>query len=85
MDWSSIPAALRAVIRSILIILNIIYSIGSYLWWTNVLRPLRWIKPELYHSIEGTLYRMQQENVAYWLWTGGYTGIVKFVIISLKL
>lgn len=74
MDVSSIRLKLRAVIRVIFCILNNIYAIGAYLWWTNVLRPLRWIRPELYYTIEGTLYRWLQENVGYWLWTAGYTG-----------
>jgi len=76
MGWSSVRIALRAVIRTILFVCNITYAIGSYLWWTNVLRPLRWVRSDFYYAIEGTLYRWTQENVAYWLWTGGYTGII---------
>ena len=69
----------------ILCILNIFYAIGSYLWWTNILRPLRWIKPEFYYAIEGTMYKWQQENVAYWLWTAGYTGSQSMLLILLLL
>jgi len=66
----------QPVVRTVLCILNICYAVGSYLWWTNILRPLCWIAPELYQVIEGTLYKWQQENVAYWLWTAGYTGLL---------
>ena len=79
MAWSSVRIKVRGVFRIIFCMFNIIYAIGSYLWWTNILRPLRWIKPEFYYAIEGTLYKWQQENVAYWLWTAGYTGICKFL------
>lgn len=73
MDWSSIRIKVRAVFRVILCVFNIIYAVGSYVWWTNILRPLRWIKPDFYYAIEGTMYKWQQETVAYWLWTAGYT------------
>jgi len=78
MGWSAIRLMLRAVIRTILCMCNIIYGVGSYVWWTNMLRPLRWIKPEFYYAIEGTMYRWLQENVAYWLWSAGYTGSCQF-------
>jgi lysophosphatidylglycerol acyltransferase 1 len=34
---------------------------------------MQYWKPELYHSIEGTVYNWMQQNVAYWLWSAGYT------------
>jgi len=75
MDLWAIWVSFRAIIRIILCSFNVIYAIGSYVWWTNVLRPLRWIIPSWYYAIEGTMYRWTQENVAYWMWTGSYTGI----------
>jgi len=76
MDWSSVRVKFRAVFRVVFCVFNVCYAIGSYLLWTNVLRPLRWVRAEMYHAIEGTMYRWMQENVAYWLWTAGYTGVV---------
>ena len=85
MGCASVRYTLRCVLRTILIVINNIYAIGAYLWWTNVLRPLRWIRADCYYAIEGTMYKWLQENVAYWLWTAGYTGTIVNCLNIIKL
>ena len=65
----------KAIIRTLLILLNNLYCIPTYLMWRVILSPLLHLSPRFYYIIVDTIFKWQSELVAFWAWTAGYTGM----------
>ena len=61
-------------IRTLLVILNNLYCIPTYVCWLIILSPLESFNPELYHEIEGVLFHWLLSMVALWSYSAGYNG-----------
>ncbi|XP_058061763.1 acyl-CoA:lysophosphatidylglycerol acyltransferase 1-like isoform X1 [Anopheles bellator] len=62
----------RAAIRTILVVVNNIYCVPTYLVWMFLLLPLKKIHKCYYYRIEGILFHWLLANVSMWSWTAGY-------------
>ena len=61
-------------IRTLLIVLNNLYCIPTYVCWLIILSPLESFNPQLYHEIEGVLFHWLLSMVALWSYSAGYNG-----------
>lgn len=68
-----IYSIVKAVTRTIVILLNNLYAIPTYLLWMLTFRPLLYYYPKLYYAIEGIGYSWMLQMVAFWGWTAGYS------------
>jgi len=66
-------SVIKAIFRTIFILLNNLYAIPTHLLWMAMLRPLLINHPRLYNVLEGIGYSTLLHMVAFWNWTAGYT------------
>nr|CAD7261236.1 unnamed protein product [Timema shepardi] len=62
----------KIVVRTILVIINNIYCIPTYVVWMMMIFPLKKYHPELYWKIEGHLFHWLLAMVSMWSWSAGY-------------
>lgn len=66
-------SVIKAIFRTIFILLNNLYAIPTHLLWMAILQPLLIHCPNLYNTLEGIGYSTLLHMVAFWSWTAGYT------------
>lgn len=58
--------------RIVLILMNNIYCIPTYVAWMTILIPLKHIRPDAYYKIEGYFFHWMLAIVSMWSYTAGY-------------
>ena len=69
-----IQLVLWAVMRTIIILINQILVIPVHMFWMFALRPVCWLKPDLYWKMESFSFHWMLYLVGSWQWSAGYTG-----------
>lgn len=67
-------SVIKAIFRTIFVLLNNLYAIPTHLLWMAILQPLLINHPNVYYKLEGIGYSTLLHMVAFWNWTAGYTG-----------
>jgi len=75
----------KSFIRVVLILINTLYMIPTYMIWAYLLWPLSYLSPHLYLSIEQRAFEYLQTFVAYWSYTAGYEGTVGLARLAIYI
>lgn len=58
--------------RMVIVIVNNIYCLPTYVVWMTLLIPLKHLHPDAYYKIEGLFFHWLLAVVSMWSYTAGY-------------